>query len=67
MKTSVKTIKQYLDYVANTIKYKYNNGVIEGINNKIKVIKRIAFGFKNFYHFRNRILITQELVKLKAA
>ncbi len=67
MKTSIKTIKKYLDYVENTIKYRYNNGIIEGINNKIKVIKRIAFGYRNFYHFRNRILITQELVKLKAA
>ncbi|HEY8364705.1 MAG TPA: transposase, partial [Haloplasmataceae bacterium] len=35
----------------------YNNGVIEGINNKIKVIKRIAFGYRSFIHFKLRILI----------
>ena len=32
------------------------NGYIEGINNKIKVIKRIAYGYTNFTHFRNRIM-----------
>src|SRR5699024_4690404 len=44
MKTSIKTMKKYIDYVENTMKYSYTNGVIEEINNKIKVIKRIAFG-----------------------
>ncbi|NMA69462.1 MAG: ISL3 family transposase [Desulfitobacterium sp.] len=67
MKTSIKTIRKYIDYVSNALKYDYNNGVLEGINNKIKVIKRIAFGFRCFYHFRNRILITQSLAKLKTA
>ena len=33
-----------------------HNGYIEGINNKIKVIKRIAYGYTNFTHFRNRIM-----------
>ncbi|MEG0798766.1 MAG: transposase, partial [Acidaminococcaceae bacterium] len=28
----------------------------EGIHNKIKVIKRISFGVRNFNRFRNRIL-----------
>ena len=34
----------------------YSNGFTEGINNKIKVIKRIGFGYKNFKLFRARIL-----------
>lgn len=33
-----------------------HNGYIEGINNKIKVIKRVSYGYTNFYHFRNRIM-----------
>ena len=33
-----------------------HNGYLEGINNKIKVIKRIAYGYTNFTHFRNRIM-----------
>lgn len=28
----------------------------EGCNNKIKVLKRNAYGYRNFKHFRNRIL-----------
>lgn len=67
MKTSVKTIKKYMEYVKNTLTYGYNNGVLEGINNKIKVIKRIAFGYRCFYHFKNRILITQNLAQLRMA
>ena len=31
-------------------------GYTEGTNNKIKVIKRIAFGYKSFELFRGRIL-----------
>ena len=33
-----------------------HNGYIEGINNKIKELKRIAYGYANFTHFRNRIM-----------
>ncbi|MDB8550927.1 transposase, partial [Turicibacter sanguinis] len=43
----------------------YTNGPIEGINNKIKVIKRIAFGYRSFYHFKSRILMIQNLTKPK--
>lgn len=35
----------------------YSNGFTEGINNKIKVLKRISFGLNNFERFRVRILI----------
>ncbi|MFQ7173949.1 MAG: transposase [Thomasclavelia ramosa] len=31
----------------NTLTTPYTNGPIEGINNKIKVIKRIAFGYRS--------------------
>ncbi|GFO99037.1 transposase [Lactobacillus helveticus] len=33
------------------------NGPVEGTNNKIKVIKRTAYGFRNFFNFRARILL----------
>ncbi|MGI6331049.1 MAG: ISL3 family transposase [Zhaonellaceae bacterium] len=67
MKTSIKTAKRYIGYIENTFKYDYTNGVLEGINNKIKIIKRIAFGYRCFFHLKNRILITQNLVRLKMA
>ncbi|MGN9121908.1 transposase, partial [Turicibacter bilis] len=57
MKTALKTLTNYQDYIKNTIETSYTNGVLEGINNKIKVIKRMAFGYRSFYHFKARILI----------
>ena len=49
----------------NSIKCGYANIVIEIINNKIKAIKRIAFGYRSFFNFRNRILIMNGLVNIK--
>ncbi|HOQ75765.1 MAG TPA: ISL3 family transposase [Thermoclostridium sp.] len=42
--------------ILNSFDVPYTNGYTEGVNNKIKVIKRNAFGMKNFERFRNRIL-----------
>ena len=36
---------------------------IEGINRKI--IKRIVYGYKSFYHFRSKILISNNLLATK--
>ena len=64
MKTSIKTIKEYLPYIKNTFKNKYNNGFIEGNNNFIKVLKRIAFGFRSFRRFKARIMICKGLIDI---
>ncbi len=42
--------------ILNSFKYGYTNGFTEGCNNKIKVLKRNAYGYRNFKRFRNRIL-----------
>ena len=56
-KEASKTIKNWLPYIINSfIDKRYTNGYTEGTNNKIKVIKRNAFGYKNFEFFRKRIL-----------
>ena len=52
-----KTIENWLEYIVNSfIDKRYSNGYTEGINNKIKVIKRNAYGYKSFQFFRLRIL-----------
>ncbi|HGT1000733.1 TPA: transposase, partial [Enterococcus faecium] len=33
------------------------NGPLECLNNHIKVLKRNAYGFRNFYNFKLRIMI----------
>jgi len=57
MKTSLKTLRKHLPYIKNSFIYPYNNGRIEGINNKIKVLNRVAYGYRNFTNFKNRILL----------
>lgn len=57
MKTSLKTLKKYLPYIKNTFSYPYSNGKIEGINNKIKVLSRVAYGYRNFSNYKSRILL----------
>ena len=63
--TAFQTFKTYQSYIKNTLSTHYKNGLIEGINNKIKVIKRIAFGYRSFYHFKSCILMIQNLTKPK--
>lgn len=57
MKTSLKTLKKHLPYIKNSFTYPFNNGRIEGINNKIKVLNRIAYGYRNFKNYKNRIML----------
>lgn len=65
MKTSIKTLTEFLPYIKNTFENEYHNGFIEGNNNFIKVIKRIAFGFRSFRRFKARIMICKGLLKIK--
>ena len=51
-----KTYRNWAPYILNAFKYGYTNGPTEGFNNKIKVLKRISFGLRNFERFRTRII-----------
>lgn len=53
---AVKTIKNWFDSIVNYFLHRTTNGPAEGINTKIKLIKRMAYGFRNFVNFRLRIL-----------
>ena len=50
------TYQRWMTPILNSLEYDYTNGFTEGCNNKIKVLKRNAFGMQNFKRFRNRIL-----------
>ena len=65
MKTSIKTLKGYTEYIKNTFNTGYHNGYAEGNNNFIKVLKRIAFGFRSFTRFKARIMICKGLINSK--
>lgn len=51
LKKFAKTLKKHLPGILAHCKYPIHTGVLEGINNKIKVIKRIAFGFRDTKYF----------------
>ena len=51
LKKFAKTLKRHLPGILAHCKYPIHTGLLEGINNKIKVIKRIAFGFRDNAYF----------------
>lgn len=63
MKTTFKSLNKFSYHIIMSFNYNFNNGIIEGINNLIKCIKRIAFGYKSFYHFKTRILLVSGIYK----
>lgn len=61
MAKAIKTMKRYREYMVNSVKYEYSNGPLEGFNNKIKLAKRVSYGYNSFDNFRLRILIMSRL------
>ena len=57
LKSCSKTYSNWIKEIRNSLEVPYSNGPMEGFNNKIKTLKRIAFGFRNFTHFKARILL----------
>ena len=63
MKQALKLYRENIKYIENSFKYDINNGIIEGTNNLIKCIKRIAFGYRKFDHFISRIFLIKGIIK----
>jgi len=51
-------LRAWREEILNYFDYPYTNGFLEGKNNRIKVIKRVAYGYRNSTNFRLRILLT---------
>ena len=66
MITALKTLKKYMKYIGNMFESNITNGLIEGLNNKIKSIKRTAFGYSNFSNFKKRVLIQEGIIPISA-
>ncbi len=54
---SQNTIIRWLDEIIAYFDNRTTSGVVEGINNKLKLIKRSAYGFRNFENYRIRCLL----------
>lgn len=63
MKQALNLFKENFKYIENSFKYDINNGIIEGTNNLIKCLKRIAFGYKKYNHFISRIFLIKGIIK----
>lgn len=61
--TTLKTFKKFRNEIINALEHPYSNGPLEATNNKIKVIKRISYGFRSFINFKKRILVCQKILK----
>ena len=55
---SCRTISRWIDEILAYFDNRTTQGIVEGINQKIKLIKRRAFGLTNFDNFRRRILLS---------
>ena len=52
----VTTLRRWWDVIVYYFHERLTSGFVEGMNNKIKLIKRRGFGYRNFDHFCLRVL-----------
>ena len=57
LKSCAETYHHWYREIVNSLAVPYSNGPTEGFNNKIKVLKRVSFGMRNFINFKARILL----------
>lgn len=56
-KTFTETYEKFEENILNYFTHRKSSGPVEGLNNKIKVIKRRGFGFRNIINFAKRIFL----------
>lgn len=54
------TLFAWKEEILNIVKFGVSNGFVEGYNNKIKVIKRVGYGYRNFDRFAKLLLMRLE-------
>ena len=55
---STRTIGRWFGEIVGYFDHRTTRGTVEGINNKLKLIKRLGYGFRNFDNFRLRSLLS---------
>jgi len=59
-------LNNWQDEITNYFHHRYNSGFVEGLNNKIKVIKRRWYGLLNVKHLFQRLYLDLEGYRLFA-
>ncbi|MGX6979952.1 transposase [Vagococcus elongatus] len=57
-------MNKYKQGIKNAFKTNYSNGPLESLNNNIKIINRIAHGYRSFLNLYARIYLFQGLILL---
>jgi transposase len=52
-----KSLQSWADEIARMWRFTKTNSITEGLHNKMEVISRRAYGFKNFTNYRLRVLV----------
>lgn len=50
------TLESWSEEIVRMWRFKRNNGITEGFHNKMELISRRAYGFRNFQNYRMRVL-----------
>ena len=61
------TLDNWRGEILNYFDYRITNGFVEGKNNRIKTIKRAAYGYRNMDNFRLRILAANPGCKVEVS
>ena len=62
MQVAIKTGIENIEFIENMMTTNLTNARIEGIINKIKMIKRVSFGFRKFSHLKLKIQFSFYLI-----
>jgi transposase len=60
------TLDTYLDEITNYFLRRENSGFVEGLNNKVKILKRRCYGLRNLAHLFQRLFLDLEGYRLFA-
>lgn len=60
-KNSIGTLYRWFSEITAYFESRTTSGAVEGLNNRLKLIKRLGYGFRNFENFRLRCLICWHL------
>jgi transposase len=61
------TLDTYLDEITNYFLHRDSSGFVEGLNNKVKVLKRRCYGLRNLAHLFQRLFLDLEGYRLFSA
>jgi len=63
----LQTLDKWIDEITNYFLQRHNSGFVEGLNNKVKVLKRRCYGIFNLSHFFQRLFLDLEGYRLFAS